>query len=230
MTQLHHAQTRVLYSLLTWRHQGYSSGSKGLWCKRSNFENGVRIPMMIYVPPALRNDALHDVIVDDIAESVDLFPTLADLAGLQLPSFVRVKHLSLSKLSLCLFVTFSLYSLCMHFFFPTFLCSSINLLQQRFTGKSLVPILTGGHADASSNYAVSQWPRRLSCISNQKCEDGTGNPFDLKPDQCIMSYSMRTPQWRYVAWFNYSYQVGCIMLRVCLLTSAYCLSDHVTDF
>eukprot|EP00045_Choanoeca_perplexa_P008852 m.83058 g.83058 ORF g.83058 m.83058 type:complete len:594 (+) comp14645_c0_seq2:3-1784(+) len=144
---------------------GYSSGSKGLWCKESQFENGVRIPMMIHAPnPQGAAIYQYDYVSDTLAESVDLYPTLVELAGLQLPP------------------------------------------KQNFGGRSLVPALEGHPMTDTHNYAISQWPRRPSCTTAHGCVDGHGDPFAFDPDQAVMSYSLRTPEYRYSVWFNYTWE------------------------
>lgn len=66
--------------VVLWGDHGWHLGDHGLWCKHSNFEQAARIPLLISAPglPSHRSDGL--------VESVDLFPTLCDLANLPLPS------------------------------------------------------------------------------------------------------------------------------------------------
>ena len=42
------------------------------------------------------------------------------------------------------------------------------------------------HDGRRTYYAVSQWPRRPSCVHNHNCEDGHGNPYEHTPDQAVM--------------------------------------------
>ena len=49
-----------------------------MWCKMSNFELGVRVPLMIHVPWKPSSAGKH---TQELAELVDMYPTLADLAG-----------------------------------------------------------------------------------------------------------------------------------------------------
>ena len=61
---------------------GYQNGQKGEWTKINNYELATRIPMYVSVPAALgggswARGSKQSVIV----ESIDLYPTLADLCN-----------------------------------------------------------------------------------------------------------------------------------------------------
>ncbi len=59
-----------------WSDHGYHLGEKNLWGKKTNFELDTRVPLIIRVPGEVAG--VHESPV----ELVDLYPTLADLAGL----------------------------------------------------------------------------------------------------------------------------------------------------
>ena len=54
-------------------------GEHGEWCKHTNFEIATHAPMMVSVP-SLTDDG---VVTERLTEFVDLFPTLAEAAGLK---------------------------------------------------------------------------------------------------------------------------------------------------
>ena len=54
------------------------AGEHGEWCKHTNFELATHAPMMVRVPGVTD----RGVVTERLTEFVDLFPTLAEAAGL----------------------------------------------------------------------------------------------------------------------------------------------------
>ena len=68
--------------IVLWGDHGWHLGEQGLWCKHTNFENATRNALLISAPG---RHAQGGAKTDALVETVDLYPTLCELAGLPLP-------------------------------------------------------------------------------------------------------------------------------------------------
>ncbi len=64
-----------------WGDHGYHLGDLGYWTKHTNYEQANRIPIIIAAPGVVKAGT-H---TDQLAETVDIYPTLCELAGLAHP-------------------------------------------------------------------------------------------------------------------------------------------------
>ena len=74
-----------------WSDHGYFLGEKGLWYKRKAFERSAKMPLIIAAPGFTKNASTTKPV-----ELLDLYPTLADLCGLEPPK--NLEGVSLQQL------------------------------------------------------------------------------------------------------------------------------------
>lgn len=67
--------------VVLWGDHGFALGETNRWCKATNFELDTRVPLMIRTPDLPQRGVETDALV----EMVDLYPTLAAVAGLEVP-------------------------------------------------------------------------------------------------------------------------------------------------
>lgn len=72
-------------AIVMWGDHGWKLGEHGLWCKHTNFELDTRAPLIMRVPGQEREGTKTDALV----EFVDIYPSLAEAAGLEVPGHVE---------------------------------------------------------------------------------------------------------------------------------------------
>jgi arylsulfatase A-like enzyme len=73
--------------IVLWGDHGWHLGDHNLWCKHTNFEQATHAPLIISSPKIKSGQTKSQT------EFVDIFPTLCDLAGLSVPTYLDGKSL-----------------------------------------------------------------------------------------------------------------------------------------
>ncbi|TWT84293.1 Arylsulfatase [Planctomycetes bacterium CA13] len=66
--------------IVVWGDHGWKLGEHGSWCKQTNYDIDLRVPLLVHVPGQTSSGACRAIV-----ELVDLYPTLCDAAGIAIP-------------------------------------------------------------------------------------------------------------------------------------------------
>ncbi len=72
--------------IVLWGDHGWHLGEQGIWAKATNFENAVRIPLVIRPGRAVNSRPSKP---RALVEAVDIYPTLCELAGIPKPAHLE---------------------------------------------------------------------------------------------------------------------------------------------
>ena len=90
LDELEHLGLTEKTIIVLWGDHGWKLGEHAGWCKHSNVENDTHAPLLIAVP-GLNAAGQH---AGALVEFVDIYPTLADICGLPLPSHLEGRSLA----------------------------------------------------------------------------------------------------------------------------------------
>ncbi|MBX3413122.1 MAG: sulfatase [Pirellulales bacterium] len=68
--------------IVFWGDHGWHLGDHGIWCKHTNYEQAAHIPLIVVAPGVTQEDTVSS----SLAETVDIYPTLCELANLPRPA------------------------------------------------------------------------------------------------------------------------------------------------
>jgi iduronate 2-sulfatase len=71
--------------VVVWGDHGWKLGEHGSWCKQTNYDIDVRVPLLVRVP----GQGFTAGRCDQLVELVDLYPTLCDVAGIEIPAIME---------------------------------------------------------------------------------------------------------------------------------------------
>lgn len=66
--------------VILWGDHGWNLREHGLWCKHCNFETSLHTPLIVRIPGMEGGKS-----IDAITEYVDIYPTLCELSGIEIP-------------------------------------------------------------------------------------------------------------------------------------------------
>ncbi|QDT01715.1 Choline-sulfatase [Rubripirellula lacrimiformis] len=75
--------------VILWGDHGWYVGDFGEWCKHTNYEIATRVPLIVSAP-----GVAPDRSSESMAEFVDIFPTLCQMTGLDVPEHCQGKSLT----------------------------------------------------------------------------------------------------------------------------------------
>lgn len=75
--------------IIVWSDHGFHLGEMGIWGKATNYEIATRVPLIIWTPNMPKSS--KGKTTNALVELVDIYPTLADLSGFEIPKHTEGK-------------------------------------------------------------------------------------------------------------------------------------------
>jgi arylsulfatase A-like enzyme len=75
--------------VVLWGDHGWNLGEHTLWCKHSCYETSLQIPLIVRAPGVKGGQRRSSIV-----ESIDVYPSLCDLAGLTMPEHLQGRSLA----------------------------------------------------------------------------------------------------------------------------------------
>ncbi|WP_298488178.1 sulfatase [uncultured Maribacter sp.] len=165
--------------IIVWSDHGWHLGDMGIWGKATNYEIGTRVPLMIWTPDMAKENRGKKT--NALVELVDMYPTLCDLAGIQLPNHLEGQS-----------------------FAPLLENPKMNWKSAVFT-QFPTPALREWAANPLSQGMRETYFGPLIEEVEAKIKDQQKEKWDRDLfENRLMGYAMRTEQYRLIVWKDYT--------------------------
>lgn len=75
--------------IVVWSDHGWHLGDMGVWGKATNYEIATRVPLIVWTPDMAKTS--RGAKTEALVELIDMYPTLCELAGVEVPSHLEGK-------------------------------------------------------------------------------------------------------------------------------------------
>lgn len=167
--------------IMLWSDHGWHLGDMGIWGKATNYEIATRVPLIVSTPNM--PDAVRGSKTNALVELVDMYPTLCELAGVSIPE--RIEGQSFKPL---------LTNPNMEWKTAAFTQFPSPALREWAANP-----LSKGMRETSFGPLLKEVEERIKKQQGNKWNRGL---FENR----LMGYSMRTSQYRFTVWKDYTDQ------------------------
>lgn len=164
--------------IILWSDHGWHLGDMGIWGKATNYEIATRVPLIISTPD-MPNE-FRGVTTDALVELIDMYPTLCELAGVDLPDHLEGES------------------------FVPLLKDPEQEWKSAVFSQFPSPALREWAANPLSQGMRETYFGPLIVEVEDRIKDQMGDKWDRDLfENYIMGYGMRTDQYRMVVWKDY---------------------------
>lgn len=165
--------------VMLWSDHGWHLGDMGIWGKATNYEIATRVPLIVSTPDMPK--AVRGTKTSALVELVDMYPTLCDLAGVDVP-----EHLEGQSFKPLLYEPNQKWKAAAFTQFP-------NPALREWAANPL----SQGMRETSFGPLIEDVEERI------KAQQGAKWDRDLFENR-LMGYSMRTADYRFTVWKDYT--------------------------
>jgi iduronate 2-sulfatase len=71
--------------IIVWGDHGWKLGEHNSWCKQTNFDIDIHVPLIVYDPRSENGGAQ----ISGITELIDMYPSMCEMAGIEIPKYLQ---------------------------------------------------------------------------------------------------------------------------------------------
>lgn len=160
--------------IVLWSDHGYHLGEMGIWGKASNYEIATRVPLIFSTPQQRQAD--KPITTNALVELIDIYPTLLELANINIPEKLEGKSLV-----------------------PLFTQPELNIKTAAFSQFPTPALREWGAYPLRKGMRETYFGPLIDKVEQKIATQFSGFDRDLF-ERYLMGYSMRTSRYRLISW------------------------------